>query len=68
MWDGKTLQLGEAGLGRRGLPHLQSLLHTFQQAPATGRPLVFIWLRAWIARHNGREEPKGSPLSGSEAP
>lgn len=39
---GGTLLLGEAGVDGCGLPQLQSLLHTFQQAPATGRPGVYL--------------------------
>lgn len=42
MCEGGTLLLGEAGVDGRGLPQLQSLLHTFQQAPATGRPGVYL--------------------------
>lgn len=45
MWDGGmggALLLGEAGVDGRSLPQLQSLLHTFQQAPATGRPGVYL--------------------------
>lgn len=37
-----ALLLGEAGVDGCGLPQLQSLLHTFQQAPATGRPAVYL--------------------------
>lgn len=39
---GGVLLLEEAGGDWRGLPQLQSLLHTFQQAPATGRPGVYL--------------------------
>ncbi len=42
MWDEGTLQLREAGGDGCVLPLLQSLLHTFQQAPATGRPGVYL--------------------------
>lgn len=43
---------GRAGEDGRGLPQLQSLLHTFQQAPATGRPAVY---QASAAQNNGGE-------------
>lgn len=59
---GQALLLGEARVDGRGLPQLQSLLHTFQQAPATGRPGVYLTtglngLKQWEGR-NQRSTPK----------
>lgn len=54
MCEGGTLLLGEAGVDGRGLPQLQSLLHTFQQAPATGRPGVYL-----TTGLNGPEQQEG---------